>query len=343
MSIDKNKKILVTGGTGMLGAHLLHYLIKKGYTNVRATKRATSSLILTEPINHLIEWVEGDLLDTFFVFDSMEDVQQVYHCAAMVSFDGRDRDKMIRSNVDSTTNLVNAALEEEIEKFVHVSSVAAIGRRKKMPTITENEKWERSPFNSNYGISKHLSEMEVWRGMTEGLNVAIVNPSIIIGAGYWNKGSSRLFQKYANGFPFYSLGGTGFVDVRDVVLFITKLMNSDIVGERYILNSENRSYRDYFNAITEATQSKKPHIKVNSLIQALAWRIEWLRARLTGAKSVVTKETAHNSARTWTFDNSKSLIAFKDFSYIPLDETIQETAALYAKTKEQGHGLLSFK
>lgn len=337
---NKYTPILVTGGTGMLGSYVLRYLVKEGFTNIHASHRASSSFALVEEVKDKITWHKGDLTDAFFVMDCVQEVKQIYHCAAVVSYDNRDRDDMMRINVESTANLVNAALDSSIDKIVHVSSIAALGRRKGLKVIDENAKWERSEMNSNYGISKHLSEMEIWRGMAEGLTVAVVNPSIIVGGGFWEKSSARFFRNIAKGFPFYSVGGSGFVDARDVARFMVKTMNSELHGERYILNGENLSYQDFFNKIADALSAKRPHIKVTPFIQGLAWRVEWLRSRLTGTRSLVTKETAENSARTWRFANQKSLSAFEDFSYTPISETIAEAAKVFEETQESGAGYL---
>ncbi len=327
---------MVTGGTGLLGSYLLRMLTARGFSDITAVCRAGSSFALVAEVKDKIKWAEGDLLDPFFVQDITFAKAQIYHCAAVVSYDKRDRAEMMQTNVESTANLVNFALENEVGKFVHVSSIAALGRRKGLPIITEETPWERSPMNSNYGISKHLSELEVWRGAAEGLTVAVVNPSIIVGGGFWAKSSARFFRNIANGFPFYPVGGSGFVDVRDAADFMIRLMNSDLHGERYILNGENMSYREFFDRIAEALQVKKPYIRVNALLQAVAWRVEWLRARLTNSRSSITKETAENSARTWRFDNRKSLAAFEDFSYRSIEETVREAGAIYEEGAESG-------
>lgn len=336
----KNTSILVTGGTGLLGSYVLRFLVNQGFTNISATCRANSPFDLLAEIKDKIQWLEGDLTDGYFVQDIMVDVQQVYHCAAVVSYDARERDEMMRINVESTTNLVNEALHNSIEKFVHVSSIAALGRQKKATVMSENTKWERNPMNSNYAISKYLSEMEVWRGAAEGLTVAVVNPSIIVGGGFWDKGTARFFKNIANGFKFYPVGGSGFVDVRDVANFMVKLMDSDIQGERYVLNGENLSYEGFFKLVSSSIDAKMPSIKVNTLIREVAWRVEWLRARLFSTTSTITKETAANSARTWKFDNAKSLTAFEGFEYRPIAESVADTGKTWVESDGKISGVL---
>ena len=340
MNTTKNTSILVTGGTGLLGSYVLGLLVNQGFTNISATCRANSPFDLVKEVKDKIRWQEGDLTDGYFVQDAMVGVQQVYHCAAVVSYDARERDEMMRVNIESTTNLVNEALHVSVEKFVHVSSIASLGRRKNMPIISENTKWERSPMNSNYAISKYLSEMEVWRGAAEGLKVAIVNPSVIVGGGFWDKGTARFFKNIANGFKFYPVGGTGFVDVRDVADFMVKLMDSNLHNERYILNGENLSYEAFFKLVSSSIDAKMPSIKVNGFIQRVAWRVEWLRARLLNTTSTITKETAENSARTWQFDNAKSLAAFEGFEYRPIAESVADTGKCWVESGGKFSGVL---
>lgn len=322
--MNKDKQILVTGGTGFVGSYLLRYLLREGYTRVRALRRATSKMDLVLDIANQIEWVEGDVLDILILENAMQEVRQVYHCAAVVSFDPRDYDQMRIVNVDGTANVVNAALAANVEKLVHVSSIAAIGRMKNEPIVTEQTKWERSHQNTQYAISKYLSENEVWRGMVEGLNVAVVNPSVILGSGRWDENALKLFKVVWNNFPFYTKGTTGFVDVRDVARFMVSLMESDINGERYILNSENLTYQTILNEIALHLNKKPPTIQVNPLIQQVAWRVEALRSRLFGGRPLVTRETASNSMRSYFYQNDKSLRDF-NFEYTPIRQTIAET------------------
>ncbi len=331
--INKSDKILVTGGTGFLGSYLLRYLVDNGYTSIVALKRVTSRMDLVEPIKTKVEWVEGDILDLGVLEDVISRVDYVFHCAAMVSFFPKDAKRMSKVNVEGTANLVNLSLEYNIKKFIHVSSTAAVGRRKKLTEIDEKTNWESSDYNSRYAITKFLSEQEVWRGQAEGLNIAIVNPSVIMGSGFWNEGPAAFFKMVWNGLKFYSTGKTGFVDVRDVAKFMILLLESDIEGERYILNGQNLDFRYVFNTIALHLGVKKPSIKVTPFLEAISWRLLAIPAFFTGKAPAITKETAQSSGRIFLYDNSKSKSAF-NFKYTDIENTIKESAYLFKKAQK---------
>ncbi|MEL7020815.1 MAG: NAD-dependent epimerase/dehydratase family protein [Bacteroidota bacterium] len=326
---SEQPQIFVTGGTGFLGAYLLRDLLAQGYTRIRALKRKNSPMALVTDFQDRIEWVEGGLLDFYTIEDALQGVEQLYHCAAIVSYDPREAGKMLRTNEEGTANLVNAALYQKVGRLIHVSSIAAIGRNKSSNTLTERNLWERNEFNTNYAISKYKSEMQVWRAMAEGLNAAIVNPSIILGSGFWDKGPAAFFKRVWDGLRFYPPGATGFVDVRDVTRFMIQLMNSDISNERYILSGTNESYLNVFTTIAQALEQPAPSIRANRWMRGLVWRLEWLRTKLSGQRPLITRETAHSAARTWYFDNQKSLSVFSDFQYTPIEKTISQTAAQF--------------
>ncbi len=327
------KKIFVTGGTGFIGSYLLRHLVNKGYTDIRALKRQGSPMVLVSDIADKIEWIEGDLLDLPALGEAMAGVHQVYHSAAIVSFSEADNLRMRKINQEGTANIVNIALDEGVEKLVHVSSIAALGRSRNSTAIDEQTKWQDGNWNSPYGISKHLAEMEVWRGIAEGLNAAIVNPSNVLGSGFWQGklSSGNIFYKIWKGLPFYPRGATGFVDVRDVVRFTVQLMESDISSQRYILNGENLSFQTLFTEIANVLEVKPPAIKVTPFIRETAWRVAWLASKISGKPAFITKQTARSSSRSFQYDNTKSLSAF-DFSYTPILQTIRETGAQFLES-----------
>ncbi len=315
--------IFVTGASGLVGSHLIQSLVAKGKT-VRALYR---NQIPSFKGAEKVDWVAGDLLDVSALTDAMEGATHVYHSAAIVSFSPSKAEMMIKANQEGTANLVNICLDQKVEKLVFVSSVAALGRIREDAPIDESMHWTPETSNSIYGKSKYLAEMEVWRGMAEGLNIAIVNPVIIFGVGDWNKGSSEIFKSSYNQFPWYTNGISGFVDVLDVVDAMQLLMDSPIVGERYIISAENLSYQTVFTKIANAFSKKPPTRKVTPLLAAIVWRLEAIKSLFTGKTPLLTKETAATAQAKVYFNNEKFLKAFPSFQYRSMDSTIQRVCA----------------
>lgn len=332
--------ILVTGGTGLVGSHLLYDLCRSG-KKVRALKRANSnvsnvkkvfSYYTANPHDLLknIEWIDADLLDVYSIIDIMKGAEEVYHCAAMVSFESAHQAEMLKINIEGTANMVNAALETGIKRFCHVSSIATLGREENGLTHEETY-WKSSPDNSVYSISKYGAEREVWRASEEGLNVVIVNPSLIIGPGNWIQSSSNMFSKAYKGIMFYSSGINGFVDVRDVSALMIRLMESEIYNQRFLITSENASFKLFFDMIHQNFKKPVPFIKAGKIMSGFAWRAEILRSILTGAPPLITKETARSAHRISKFSNEKITKAFPEYRFIPLEKSIEETCKLFLK------------
>ena len=275
-----------------------------------------------------IEFVYGDVTDYDILEEAMKDADEVYHCAAVVSFDPSDKKSLMRVNVEGTRNMVNAALQCGVKKFCHVSSIAALGRALEGETIDEESPWTHSKNNSVYSNSKHEGEMEVWRGIAEGLNATIVNPSLILGAGRWDSGSCELFNTIAKGFPFYTTGINGFVDVKDVVRAMITLMENNKFGQRYCLNGALISYKDLFNLMAENFKVKTPHIKVDKNLSEVAWRIFWLIGKIQGKKPLITKETARTSTRKYSYSSAK-IIKELDFKFTPIEQSVKEICEIY--------------
>lgn len=329
--MDKQTPILLTGATGFIGAHILQQLLAEGYENIRALRRPDSDMALVQDLTDRVDWVEGDVLDIFSLEEAMQGVEQVCHAAALVSFDPADEAYMTKVNVEGTANVVNIALHLGISKLTYISSIAALGRGKEGATLDEKAGWVRSPLNTRYAISKYQGEQEVWRGYAEGLKVAIVNPSIVLGSGFWQSGPPHFFQLAWKGFRFYPAGATGLVDVRDVARFTAQLMGSSIVNERFILNAEHYTYRQLLTEIALSLGKKPPSIKVGPVLRRVAWRLAWLQAKLTGKRPFLTRETARTSSTVFYYRNDKSLRLF-GFAYTPIAQTIQETAAVFLAT-----------
>lgn len=286
------------------------------------------------PLNASIELVACDLLDVWALQDAFAGVSQVFHCAAAVSFDPGKHRNLIESNVAVTANIVNAALEAKVGRFIHVSSVAALGRNTAadMETplhIDEESHWIDSKGQSGYAVSKYQSELEVWRGIAEGLPAAIVNPGIILGEGDWERGSARLMHIVDKEFPWFTEGVNAFVDVKDVVEAMVCLMNSTVTGERFILSADNFGYKAVFTEMAHALDRKPPHKFAKKWMTSLVWRIAYLKARLRGSEATLTKETAVTAQRRCYYDNTKFPAAFPGFQYRALSETISRMAAAY--------------
>jgi dihydroflavonol-4-reductase len=308
---------------------------------VLALKRSGSDIDLTRKIFSFysdnaeelfseIEWTEGDILDIYSLYDALEGISLVYHCAALVSFDGNDKEEIVRTNVSGTENMVNAALDKAISKLCYVSSIAAIGKSENGEMITEDNFRIISKGRSVYSLSKFDAEREVWRGMAEGLNAVIVNPSVILGPGNWDSGSCKLFKTVWQGLKFYTNGVTGYVDVNDVVNAMILLMESDISGERFIVSAENMDYRTFFSLIASGLNRKAPVYKATRTISELAWRFEWIKSLVSGTKPLITKETARTANSACYFSGEKLCSAI-GFQYTPIAETISNTCKHFLK------------
>lgn len=310
--------ILVTGATGLVGAHLLQALLSKG-ERIRALYR---SVIPQIPGTEKIEWVKGDILDVISLEEAMLGISQVYHCAAIVSFHPSQRKNLHHVNIEGTANVVNASLDAGISKMVFMSSVAALGRIREDVMIDETMNWTPETSNSEYGKSKYMAEMEVWRGIGEGLNAVIVNPVIILGAGDWSSGSTAIFKSAYDEFPWYTEGMSGFVDVQDVVKAMISLMESEVTAQRFIISGANLPYRSVFSMIANAFGKKPPHKKVTTWMAAIVWRLEAIKSKFTGKSPLLTKETAKTARAKVRFNNEKLLKAIPDFQYTPMEQSI---------------------
>jgi nucleoside-diphosphate-sugar epimerase len=322
--------VLVTGGTGFLGSYIIKELVERNYP-VRAIHRSTSKVPFYIPatIFEKVEWVEGDILDPFSLDEALEDVDAVIHSAAMVSFHRDDKNKMHQVNVQGTANVVNAAIEKNISRLVHISSVAALGRSKTGGHVNEERKWQESNINTAYAISKYKAEMEVWRGIGEGLNAVIINPSTVLGYGDWDTSSCRIFKTIYNEFPWYSTGINGFVDIEDVSKTTVLLMQSDIKEQRFIANGDNWSFQQLFNTIADGFGKKHPHRKATPFLGNLAWRLENFKTLFSGERPLLTSESTKVAHSNTFFENDKLLKALPQFSFTPLQESIQKTCKKY--------------
>lgn len=314
--------ILVTGGSGLLGKELITQLLAQG----RKVTAIYNKTLLPDFNSPLFTQYQCNILDVVGLEELMQrGIEQVYHCAAIITFSPKHKEELFKVNIEGTANVVNAALNAGVTKMVHVSSVAALSKRKDGEPITEEINWTEEDGLSNYGQSKYSGELEVWRGIGEGLKSVVVNPAVILGAGDWNGGSTQIFKTYYENFPWYSDGVTGFVDVKDVAAIMIQLMESDISAERFIVSADNKTYQEIFNLIAKGFNKKIPSRKVTPLIAKIVWRLEVIKSWFTGKAPLVTKETAAAALEKVYFDNSKLKKFLPQFSYRSIEETITQT------------------
>lgn len=336
MSTDQPINTLVTGGTGFLGAYILKHLVEKGHP-VRAIRRSGKlPFFIPEKILDKVEWVEGDVLDVVSLADAMKGVESVVHAAAMVSFHRQERKKMYQVNVEGTANVVNAALENGVERLVHISSIAALGRTSKAETVTEEKKWEENSNNTHYAISKHHAEIQVWRGFAEGLGGVIVNPSTILGYGDWHRSSCAIFKNAYNEFPWYTKGVNGFVGVEDVAEACVRFLHSAINHKRFIVNGENWPFQKLLNCMADGFGKGHPRREATKAMGEVAWRLERLKSLFTGKKPLLTRETARVAQSKTSFDSSALLQALPGFKFTPLEVVIKKACEKYVEALEKG-------
>ncbi len=298
---------------------------------VRAIKRSTARMPQFIPLEVLqkVEWVDGDILDVASLADAMEGIDTIIHSAAIVSFSKSERKRMYAVNVEGTKNVVNIALEKETRRLVHISSVAAIGRKRIDGIVNENAHWEDGNNNTHYAKSKFNAELEVWRGFAEGLEGVILNPATILGYGNWNQSSCGLFKTAFKEFQWYTNGVNGFADVEDVAKAAVMLMQSNLSEERYIVCNDNWSFRQLFDTIADSFGKKRPSRYATPFLSGMAWRIEKLKSFFSGKAPLLTRESAKVANSCTRFDNTKLLTDLPDFHYTSLTATIQNACTKY--------------
>ena len=339
--------ILVTGGTGLLGSHLLFQLARKQQP-IRAIYRNEERKDLVKKVFgyyseepdklfQSIEWVKGDLLDYGAIEEALREVTTIYHAGAIVSFYPSDHAMMRKVNIQGTTQLVNLALENRIERFCYVSSVATLGRAENDGDSDEDTHWVPSKKNSVYSQTKQAAEQEVWRGMAEGLQALIVNPSVILGPGYWQD-NSGLFRLVHEGLKYYTRGVNGYVDARDVARAMIELTEGNHFGERFIVSAENLSYQELFTLMARYLDKPAPSVHVPPALTGIAWRVEALMSLLMRRKPEVTREMATTTAQIYTYTNHKIRERI-GFEFIPAEQSIADTCIHYLNDlKRKGSG-----
>ena len=332
--------ILVTGGTGLVGAHLLLHLLENGEQNLRALYRKENHIQKTKSLFELyekgdlfqqIEWLQGDILDIPSLEIVFQNVEYVYHCAAKISFNPNKEDELRKVNIEGTANIVNFCIDKKVKKLCHVSSIAALGDLGQNETIiTEATEWNPEVLHSDYAISKYGGEMEVWRGHQEGLQVVIVNPGVIFGPCFWNQGSGAFFTSVKKGIPFYTLGSSAYVSVIDVVKIMRLLMHSDISGERFTIIAENRTYKDIIFTIADKMGVSKPSIEAKPWLLSLGWRLDGLFSFTFRTKRKLSKQAAQSLQNT-DLISSEKVKQQLNYTFEPIDSYLDVVVGFFKK------------
>lgn len=324
--------ILVTGANGFLGSYICKKLLEEKELFI-AMVRSSSDMSMLNDIKDEIRIHHGDVLDPDSITSIIEEIDTIIHCAAVVSYHTDDRKRMNEVNITGTKYMIDLAMGHNIKYFIHISSVAALGRNQPSGTISEDNKWQHSKWNTSYGESKYLAELEVWRGIMEGLDAVILNPSVILGPGDWSRSSAKLFKYVWDEKKFYTEGLLNYVDVRDVADIVFAILKKKIVGQRYILNAGGISYKSFFDQVAEKSGKRAPAIRATPLLIKVAMIWESIKSLFTGQKPMITSETAKISDNKIYFDNSK-IRKELNYTFVPLSQTIDWTCDIYKKNPD---------
>jgi dihydroflavonol-4-reductase len=319
--------VAVTGANGLLGSFIIRALHQRNIPFV-ALKRKNSDTSLLADLGDQVTWRTADLLDAVGLEEVLRDVTAVIHAAAIVSFNPRKARAVIENNVQSTRNLVNECLTRGIPTFIHVSSVAALGRQRNQRFVDETNQWVDNPMNTAYAKSKYLSELEVYRAQEEGMRTAIVNPSVILAPGDWNRSSGKVFRYVWDEKTFYSDAYLNYVDVRDVADITVRLLNSDISGERFVLSAGSIHVRELFSKIAQRFGKRPPGVRLSPFLLGTLARLESVRSRFTGKEPLITRETARLAGTEFVYGNAKIKNALS-VEFQPIDETLDWCCQYY--------------
>jgi dihydroflavonol-4-reductase len=335
--------IFVAGGTGYLGSHLLYTLVQLGQP-VRALYRDKEKLDyflkfrkfypeVNDRMMDKIEWVKGDILDYYSLSEYLSGVSTVYNVTGIVSFHKEDKQKLLEINSRGTANIVNACLENNIKRLCHVSSIAALGDSPDGEPIDESRLWSKGISPSPYSYSKFRGEMEVWRGINEGLQAVIVNPSIIIGPGMWYGSWEDIFKQISRGLNYYPTGTSGYIDVRDVVQIMIRLAESEVSGERFILSAENLAHREVLDYMAAAMKKPLAARPLTPFLQKSACYLEKLRSKIAGGQPRITRQSMRSSTAITSYSNQKIVKALSP-GFIPIKETIASSIRYFLDEQE---------
>jgi len=332
--------IFITGATGFLGSYLARKLVRDGF-KIRALKRTHSNFDLLGDSATAIEWVEGDLLDVTSLENALDGIDKIYHCAGLISTGSKRQHQAAIVNTEGTANLFNTALTKGVKKVLHVSSTMAFGIPINGAIIDENTYVPVVKSRSSYLESKRFGELEAWRAHAEGLDVVIVNPGGIIGAGHWNHEPLNAISAVDNGLNFYTEGMNGFIDVRDTVNIMIQLMESEISGERFILISENVALKDLLFMIADELHLARPKYKAGKFLSSLAWRYEFLKSLVLRTEPLFTKEDIRIAGMSFRYNNA-GIIKATGYRFKPIAETMHDAVQSYLESKKKGLGFAIF-
>ncbi len=333
--------ILVTGGTGLVGSHLLYFLLK-GNKQVRAIHRKSSNLqavkkifgyyvneVEAETLFNKIEWQEANITEIPALTDAFKGITHVYHAAAYISFDPKHYKKLKKANMEGTANVVNLCLANSVKKLCYVSSIATLGNGLNGAPITEETHWNPEEKNNVYAITKYGAEMEVWRGTQEGLDAVIFKPGVILGEGFWSSGSGVIIKTASKGIPFYTDGGMGVVDVKDVVKAMIQGMHSEEKNTSYILVSDNLKYKKLLTKIATRLNVNPPKKRAPKWVLMVFSKIDWLVSKLFGTRRKLLKATVNS---LYTVSNYSSLKIERElnFTFTPISETLDRVVDCYS-------------
>ncbi|AQG79739.1 NAD-dependent epimerase/dehydratase family protein [Spirosoma montaniterrae] len=334
MTSSLRNPVFITGATGFIGSHIARHYLAQGHA-VSVLHRSNSGYGMLADVADQLTWHEGDIVDIPSLETAIGPGTDVIHAAAVVSFAPKDRDRMDRINVEGTANVVNVCLNAGVRKLGYVSSVAALGRPVAKNTrpdepmlIDENQKWEESPMNSAYAKSKYRAELEVWRGVAEGLNAVMVCPSLVFGVGDWSRSSLQLVKYVHDERPFYPAGLVNYVDVLDVTEALYTLMQSDVTARRFILSAGTIPYRSLLEQMATALNKRPPTLRIPPALTRVLWPLEAVRAWLTGNAPLITRETARSASSFYALDG-RSITEVTGNQYRPLSETLRRIAGAF--------------
>lgn len=327
--------IAVTGSTGLVGTHLLAHLaestqaVKAFYRT--STKKDQALRVISDVYGDDVkqsvadmQWFLIDILDITALSTHLTDVDQIYHCAGKISNKPAEIKMTRKINIEGTANIMNMALKLGVQKVCHVSSVAALGHNEN-GMIDEDAVRDNNKSVSNYSIAKYGAEMEAWRCAQEGLNVTIVNPGIIIGEGFYETGSGQLLNMVKSKTNFYVDKVGGFVDVKDVVKAMIKLMQQEAFNSRFILVAENLSFKEVMRKLAGHLGQKPPKFKLSKIILYIVLLSELILGLLKIKKRLLTRQMI-NELNSKTYYDNKKIKATINLKFTSIDETLKRVA-----------------